>query len=189
MESVFVINTILTWILILINLLLTLALIRRFNEQTALNVVNASGGQLPSKDMLPVGNPAPDFTAETLEGNPVELSMFLDRLCVFAFISSTCPPCHDLVLKLHDFQSKASSLGLELILVGLDNNEDMRKFVETTKTTFPVLVAPSTLNPFAKNYLIQGTPSVYVLDRNSKIKWAGFPDISSLDQLILSWAS
>jgi peroxiredoxin len=189
MDSLLLINAVATWTLLIVNFMLTLALIRRFNNSFQSSVVEGDGGQRSSPDLLSAGYNAPDFAAETLDGNHVKRSSLQNKTCILAVVSSSCPPCKNLVERLEAMKSTMSSLDLELLLVGIDSSDGMQKFVEETRTTFPVVVAPRTTNSFAEEYKIQGTPTIYVLDAKGNVKWAGFPDIFALDKLISRWAS
>jgi peroxiredoxin len=189
LDNILIVNAVVSWIVILINFLLILALIRRFNASYQSGVVEQGGGQRSSPDLLAVGQVAPNFTAETFDGKTVDLSTLTSPICLLTFISSTCSPCKELVRHLDRLQPTLSSLELGLTLIGIDSVDGLRQFVDETKTSFPVVHAPQSTNSLAQDYKIHGTPTVYVLDSDRKVKWAGFPDLSSLDQLLSKWAA
>src|SRR5581483_1123376 len=71
METFLLVNSVLVWIVVLANLVLTLALVRR---------VNAFPGSLAGVGSgLPIGTPAPDFSLQTLTGQTVTLANFTSR--------------------------------------------------------------------------------------------------------------
>ncbi len=75
METILIISSVLLWVMILLNLLLTLGLSRRLNAR------------LPRMDFLKIGQPAPSFTAQTLQGETVTLSSYARRAVAFVFTS------------------------------------------------------------------------------------------------------
>jgi len=64
-EALLVGSLVFLWMLLMLNLLLTLGLARRVR------------GVLPTKALLQVGENAPEFSAQTLEGEKVTLATYL----------------------------------------------------------------------------------------------------------------
>ncbi len=78
MERVLIVSSVLLWMVVLTNLLLTLALIRQRNTEPV------SQGQRKDFGGPPVGQSAPDFTAETLVHG---------RVKAYAVSSTMAGPC------------------------------------------------------------------------------------------------
>ncbi len=77
METSLVVNSILLWVVVLFNLLLTLALVRRLNaDRRSEHTMGLEAGQ-----------PTPDFTAQTLSGEAATRSTYIGRKVAFVFIS------------------------------------------------------------------------------------------------------
>src|SRR5215208_5806177 len=96
--QILVVSTILLWIIVLLNLLLTLALIRRINERSAGEV---------APEPLPVGQTAPDFFAETLQNERVTLANYAGRTLAMVFISPTCSHCRPIIPQVESLGPKA----------------------------------------------------------------------------------
>lgn len=163
MEQVLVVSSILLWILVLFNLLLTFALLRQINTGN------------PRKDDLKVGQQAPDFTAHTVEGTTVTLADYKGRSVAFLFISSTCSPCRDALPSYEALFPKAKQHGTELVLVSTADAEQTQGMVAQFNITLPVLVAPQESNSFSKDYKISGTPHYCLVDVDGKVQSTGFP--------------
>ncbi|WP_327287688.1 TlpA family protein disulfide reductase [Streptomyces sp. NBC_01198] len=76
--------------LCLLDLLLTVGLIRRLRAQPA---PRPSGDGFAEEGMLPPGAIVPAFGTRTVDGRPL-LSRDLDTGTVVVFLSPGCPPCH-----------------------------------------------------------------------------------------------
>src|SRR5690348_1026265 len=107
METGLVVSSAVLWLVVLLNLLLTLALVRR---------VNASPRTVP-QERLKTGEPAPDFTAHTLDGELVSRSTYAELKVAFVFISTHCGPCREIMPQLVPLGPKAAQAGVELVLV------------------------------------------------------------------------
>ena len=86
-ETVLIGSVALLWVLVLFNLVLTLGLVRRANAN--------AGPQPMEEEGLEAGERAPDFTAETLDGEAVTLATYAGRDVAFLFMSPFCGPCRE----------------------------------------------------------------------------------------------
>ncbi|MBD3886237.1 redoxin domain-containing protein [Phormidium tenue FACHB-886] len=169
-------NTILMWIMILLNLLLTLALIRQFNQISTLSNMEIG---------LEKGSQAPDFKAETLSGESVTLSSYLGKAVSFIFVSPHCSACVDKLAKLNALAAQMKQSGKELVLVNTDGDRDTTaSFVEKYQLALPILVAPFERNPFASTYKANATPSYCTLNPESYVEASGVLESDWEAQLI-----
>jgi peroxiredoxin len=166
MQSVLVVSSVALWVVVLLNLLLTLAVIRRIN----------GGGQVHQMGLKP-GTEAPDFTAQTLDGKIVTLASYTGHKVAFIFISPYCQPCK---AKIPDFQAihvKTRQVGVEWVLVNVAGTlADAQAMVADFKITTPLLYAPRDTNPFIRDYQAGGTPSYCMVDEDGKVLSSGYPD-------------
>lgn len=168
MEASLIVSSLLLWMIVILNLFLTLALARRIN-----NV-----GQRDKLDPgLSAGEIAPDFSVQTLNGETITRSMYAGRKVAFVFISTHCAPCHDLVLQLESLTSKAIQAGVEVVLVSSDKQEETRPFIEQKNIRFPVLVVPRETSTFLDDYRSPGTPAYCFVNADGKIHLAGIPSV------------
>lgn len=172
MDDFTLISTLLLWPLVVINLVLVLAVIRKVNRQGATGVP-------ARKPPLPVGAPAPAFEAQTVEGRPVTLEDFRGRETAFVFMSPGCKPCMEALPRLNALADPASAVGLQLVLVSGGTPTDTAPVVDSAKPRFPVLLAQLVRNPFFDDYRVTGTPFFCVIDAFGKVKSTG----------VLSWNS
>ncbi len=178
METILLISSVLLWVILIFNLLVTFALVKKINQFS-----------YPDKqlDLLENGQTAPDFTAETLDGNKVGLNDYKDELAL-VFVSPNCSPCKDEMPRLDALYPKARRAGVELSIVSLADADSTRSYIRELGFKAPVLVAPRGQNSLSEHYKVPGTPSYYVIDKNHKIKSGGFLD-DKWQILTRSWES
>lgn len=166
MEPIWALSFILLWALVLLNLLLTLGLVRRMNAA------------FPRRDLLKAGQPAPDFKAETLQGETVTLATYAGRSAAFVFISHDCQPCRAELPGLEALRPTAEQNAIALILVSDADAETTQKFVDEAHVNLPMLVAPRGSNPFFAHYKVRGTPSYCLIEPDGKVRAA---DVGLMD--------
>jgi peroxiredoxin len=177
MEQILAITLILLWIIVIINLTLTLAIVRQMSAR------------IRPKKGLKEGQAAPNFTAETLSGDIVTLATYANREVVFLFIDSMCGPCREALPGYEALGPKAGLWGVDLVLVSVSDVQLTRNLAEEFNIKLPILVAPRTNNPFAEDYKITSTPSYCFINRQSKVISTGLPNIQwdKWKELVKRW--
>ncbi|MDW8326619.1 MAG: TlpA disulfide reductase family protein [Anaerolineales bacterium] len=175
METLLLFSSLLLWVLVLLNLLLTLGLARRMRAA------------FPRLETLKVGQRAPDFTARTLNGETVTLAAYARRPVAFVFVSPDCQPCREALPRLQELRSQAQQFGVELILVSDAAEDKTLSFVEGLADGLPVLVAPRERTSFLSDYKAMGTPSYCLLDAQGKVRAAG-PGLAELGEKLRALA-
>jgi len=166
MEPILVVSSILLWVALLFNLLLTLALVRRVNRLPGML-------DLDNIPTLEVGTPAPDFAAETLNGQRVTLATYARQAVAFVFTSPNCPGCVERIPELEALGPQARRHGVELVLVNAAGEAETQALVEEHQIKLPVLVAPRDSSPFAQDYKAIVTPFYCLVDEEGKVQSTG----------------
>ena len=109
-----------------------------------------------------VGQPAPEFSLESLAGTPVRLSDFRGHPVVLTFWATWCPPCQRELPALHEAYQAGQEAGLRILAVNDDERAPtIRAFVDRMGLAFPVLLDPhSRVN--ARYGVIQFPTTVFV---------------------------
>ncbi len=97
----------------------------------------------PIPDRVAVGKPAPDFTAQTLDGDTVALSGLRGQPVAVNFWATWCVPCEVEMPELESASARYANQGL--VVLGVNAGEDaliVRKFVEQVGVTFPIVLDP-----------------------------------------------
>lgn len=169
MTEFLTLSLVLLWIIVLLNLALTLALIRRA----------ASGTGHVQPDGIPKGRTAPNFVANTLSGEEVSLANFDNRSVFFIFISPDCVPCREALPSYGALQLKAQRAGVEMVLVSIGDIARTQSLIDEFDIKIPVLVAPRESNAFFNDYKVTGTPFFYLLNKKHKVESAGYPSLEA----------
>lgn len=89
-----------------------------------------------------VGDPAPDFTLKTLDGQTVRLSSLKGSVVLLDFWASWCGPCQDYLPGTEALHRKYGSRGLKVLGVNIEGDlAAARKNASTLKLTFPSVMA------------------------------------------------
>lgn len=164
METWLFVSSLLLWVVVLLNLVLTLALVRRINS--------ASGSSPAIETGPPVGEKAPDFTATTLTGETVTLTDYAGHATTFLFVAPQCQPCHELIKTL---SLQAREVSSELALVCNGSRQEAETLARELDIHLPLLLAPRSENPFFESYKISATPSYCSLDEQGVVQAKGIP--------------
>jgi len=138
----------------------------------ALAMFNATGGSgaenfTPNDEgLIPVGQKAPSFTAETVGGGNVSVGGGEARATMLVFFATWCPHCQKEAPVISELESQYD--GLRVVMVGIDGEDDpakVREFVERYRIESPAVYEPN-LGP---KYGVSGYPTVYVLDGENRV--------------------
>lgn len=172
------VSMVLLWLIVLLNLLLTLALIRRIGQPAQAQTTGLMG--------LSAGDKAPDFTAHTPEGRPVTLANFLGRPTAFLFISPTCSACLTSLSDYVEAYALARQADANLTLVVSATPKETGDFLAQHGLSLPAVAAPYHDNPFMQTYKSSGFPTYCYLDERGIVVHAGLLG-SEWQALVKSW--
>jgi thiol-disulfide isomerase/thioredoxin len=127
----------------------------------------STGGFTPNDEgLIPVGEQAPGFTAETVDGGSVSVGEGDARATMLVFFATWCPHCQDEAPVMSELESQYD--GLRMVMVGIDgedNPDKVRQFVEEYDIQSPAIYDPE-LGP---EYGVSGYPTTYVLDGENRV--------------------
>lgn len=183
MTEALLVSSVLLWVVVAFNLLLTLALVRRLNATSRQD--SRGVGEAHPAGLKP-GQQAPDFTAQTLQGEPVTLDTYAGQGVAFIFFSTNCNPCKEALPRLEALRPGAQRAGVELVVVSTQEASKTQAFVDEMHVRLPVLVAPHPANPFMKDYNLNATPSYSLVDAAGIVQSAGHLSFQSGEWKALS---
>ena len=108
------------------------------------------------------------FSLPMLTGGIAALSDFKGRIVILNFWATWCPPCRAEMPSMEKLYNRFKDQGLEILAVYIGEDEStVRRFINSSKYTFPVLL--DTNNRISNAYGIEAIPTSYILDREGKI--------------------
>ncbi len=118
---------------------------------------------------LEVGQQAPAFELETIEGETVALSDYAGEQVVLNFWASWCPPCREELPELIEFGEET---GIPVLGVNVTKNErrgkaDVEAFLTEVPVSFPVLLDEAGV--VEKTYRVVALPTTYVIGTDGRI--------------------
>lgn len=144
---------------------------------------------------LKIGDPAPDFSLQGVDGKTYTLADFKDApVLMVAFMSNHCPYSHAAETRLLPLYAEMKSKGMALVAidpdapegVGIselgyskytDSYEDMKLYARERGFTFPYIYDGVTQRT-AKAYGAVCTPHIFIFDRDRKLRYMGRLDDS-----------
>lgn len=121
---------------------------------------------------LEVGNLAPDFELQTLDGKTVALSSLKGKKLILNFWASWCPPCRQEMPDMEKFYTDNHQNGIEILGVNLTSAEksrtDVPTFIEGNGITFPIVLDEG--GKVGQLYRVSSIPASFIIDSEGVIQ-------------------
>lgn len=131
---------------------------------------------------LEVGNKAPDFQLDTLNGEEARLSDYQGSRVMINFWATWCPPCR---AEMPDIEQFHQDTDIEILAVNLTETEpdtdQVQQFIDEYELTFPILL--DEVIEAATIYEIQPIPTSFMVDSEGIIQFKTFGPLT-YDQMI-----
>lgn len=135
-------------------------------------------GQTPvisgTTDELQLGETAPMFRMQGADGKWYSLAQFKNtkNVVLVAWLQS-CPHCLKFLPRFNDFAKKVKgNKKIQVITItraaSLDDEGKLRSILKTNGYIFPVLLSRD--NSFGQDYKLHGVPTVWIIDKNLKVR-------------------
>lgn len=128
-----------------------------------------------------VGSAMPSYAAKRLDGSQLELAAEKGKVVFLNVWATWCPPCRAEIPELQKLHDKYASRRFEVIGVSVDegNGDDVRKYVQEQKMTYPVALDPD--GKLANLLQTSVLPTSVLLDRNGRIVWKSYGQVDMAD--------
>ena len=126
-----------------------------------------------AKELLAPGTPAPDFTLNDIDGNPVSLSDFKGKKVVLVFWASWCPDCRAEVPELKEMMASPKAKDVAFVSISFDRKEEaFRKYVQENEIGGCQLFDPAGKKESAVGdaYSVKWIPSLYLIGKDGKVQ-------------------
>src|SRR6266545_508072 len=156
-------------------------LIKGISELGETVSIEISPTKVAPKEHVVVGERAPDFEFQTLEGRRLKLSDFRGRVLMLDFMATWCGPCIAALpetKKLHDQYERSK---FEIISISLDGGDtsnatrgDLEEFARKHQMNWPLFYdGGGWANIAAKKYNVETLPVHLIIDQNGTIRLIG----------------
>ncbi|WP_322619385.1 TlpA family protein disulfide reductase [Bacillus fonticola] len=115
------------------------------------------------------GDPAPDFTLESVSGEQVSLSDYRGEFVILNFFASWCPPCREEAPELQAFEEEYGDQAKLLILSRAEPKINVVEFIEEFNSTSTYLLDYN--DSMANPYGVIGQPETFFIDENGIIQF------------------
>ena len=117
------------------------------------------------------GTKFPDFAEKDLQGNPLSVSKYEDKVVLVDFWATWCVPCVAELPNIIKAYNKHHSNGFEVIGISLDQDEQkLKSFLKAKEIPWvQYFDGKGWQNKLAAKYGIDSVPATFLLDRQGKI--------------------
>lgn len=136
----------------------------------ALTGLVAACTEEPEAD-IEMGNIAPDFTLQAIDGESLSLSDFLGKKIILNVWVVGCKGCVDEMPHFQEVFDKWSHDELAIVAINIDtaeSTEAVKEFVNSQGLTFPVLLDPN--GQVSEDYGRFGAPTTFFIDGKGILK-------------------
>jgi len=125
---------------------------------------------MPSIDLSTVEGKAPNFAAETLEGDRFRLRAHRGEVVVVNVWATWCAPCRVEMPGFVDLQDSFRDEGVQFVGIAVDRDgaEAVRPFVEKEGVNFPQIANPAVA---ARHFPGEVVPRTYLIDKQGRIRY------------------
>jgi len=115
-----------------------------------------------------IGNLAPDFELQTLDGKNLKLSDLRGKAVLLNFWATYCGPCKVEMPWFVELQKEYGSQGFQIIGVANDDasTEDIAKFAKEMGINYPILIGKDSVSD---SYKVSVLPTSFFVDRDGKL--------------------
>lgn len=121
-------------------------------------------------DQIPgvnIGEKAPDFELETLQGDKVKLSELQGKKVMLNFWATWCPPCKAEMPDMQKFYVEAGN-DIQILAVNIDPEYDVAGFAKEMGIDFPILLDKE--DKVMNSYRILTIPTTFFIDEKGIIQ-------------------
>jgi peroxiredoxin len=137
-----------------------------------------------------VGNRAPDFTLQDLNGKDVKLSDFRGKIVMINFWATWCVPCINELPFMQAISDNWSSKGIQVLAIAIKDHEQLDAVGQyITQNTYTFRVLWDSKGQAESLYNVSTFPTTFFIDKEGiikKIQVGSFEDQSAIESILNS---
>ncbi len=122
-----------------------------------------------------VGDPAPQFQIRTVSNKVVDSGTLKgEKPMTLIFWATWCPECKKEISDINQLHKKFEPKGMEVLAVDVginDSEAKVKKYIEKYKLSYPVAFDQG--SQITKQFNIQGTPTIIIVDKSGVVRYRG----------------
>jgi hypothetical protein len=154
---------VLVGLLCLVDLLLTVGVVRRLREHEVKMVAVTSSLSGPGPSWLPVGSRPPAFTSATVAGEVLSDHALADGRAIVAFLQSGCRPCEERLPAFRALMEGKRGAGTRAIAVVVGSPPSSAPLMASLRDIAPV-VGGKEAEHLARTFAVNAFPTFYALE-------------------------
>jgi peroxiredoxin len=117
-----------------------------------------------------IGQPAPNFTLNTVSGEKIEMNQYRDGKNAIVFFWATwCPHCRSALKELNAKSEQIEAKGIKLVIVDLGEEKNVvSKYLQKNKIGFNVFLDVE--SELGETYGLIGVPTFFFVDQKGIVK-------------------
>ena len=116
---------------------------------------------------LSIGDIAPGFTSNDVNGNTVRLSDYRGKVVLIEFWATWCGPCRELTPVLNKIYEKYKDKGfVVLALTPEENTNTVKSYIKENNVTYPVLIIDMKTT---RRYGVISIPASFLISRDGRV--------------------
>ncbi len=135
---------------------------------------------------LTIGQPAPDFTLQTPDGQTMQLSALKGQPVLLNFWATWCGPCAIEMPALEQIYRKYQDQGLVVLGVNQGETGDrVTQYLRGNNLSFPSVLDAET--NVARQYRVTGYPTTWLVDADGtlrQVRRGAFLDVSQVERMV-----
>ena len=116
---------------------------------------------------IEVGQAAPDFTLNNIDGQKASLADFKGKAIILNFFASWCPPCREEIPDFITLQKAYGDKGFTFIGVSLVSAQESKDFAAKMGINYPILVDDGKVSTVYGP--VRSIPTTFAIDKDMKI--------------------
>ncbi len=119
---------------------------------------------------IEIGQPAPDFTLKSLQGENLRLEEYRGKVVLINFWASWCGPCRQEMPILDRIHKRYAPAGFSVLGVNVESEEKKaRKVANRLNVSFPLLFDQN--QQVSEAYSLESMPYTVLVDRDGQVRY------------------